>query len=93
MHLTTEVCRRSGVWLVTLGCLTLPACAMSQDPGYADGVAWAESVLELGDPALLEGNDNDLFRQGVCEPQSYTAPEGEQEAFMSGCMETLRNAS
>jgi hypothetical protein len=56
-------------------------------------VAWAEAVLELGDPALLEGNDNELFRRGVCEPQSYTARDGEQEAFMNGCMETLRNAS
>jgi hypothetical protein len=74
--------------------LALSACAAGQPRGYAEGVEFAELMLEMTDPQMLqEGNDNDLFRQGACEPQSYAVPADQRQGFMEGCMDTFRSAS
>lgn len=79
---------------VTAVVLVVSACAAGKPQGYTEGVEYAQLMMEMGDPRMLEeGNDNELFRQGACEPQSYAVPADQRQGFMQGCMDTFRNAS
>lgn len=84
--------KRIGCPLVVV--LTLSACAIGRPEGYAEGVAFVEEVLEMGDPQMIEeGNDNDLFRQGACEFGAGGLAAELQKGFIEGCMDAFRDAA